>query len=691
MVLSKINSDISYPEIKSVDPGDLKQEANLYQIDVKDVEIIIAVGNSKNKFEDKNILIFPIYLVKHNNKVIQIGVYEILSSNYINYLDNHNNLNVEKLDDPLIYSFVTKDMLMKLRMEPETSLLREKEKGLKKKENKKGLEEEIGINKEGLEEGEEPNIEEINEQIIPIERKDIFILTRGVPIPPLLPEETKKTSKELTTQYKEANTDNWVQKYMKNKNYFIVDNEGKGDCLFATIRDAFSSIAQQTSVEKLRKKMSNEANEKLLSVYKELYDSFNNMIIESTIQIKELNIEYNKLQQLFATTLDRNERKDISESAKKIKLQHDNMVKEKAVSSRMINEYKFMKGIDTLEQLKKKMRTCDFWAETWAISTLERILNVKTILLSSEAYREKDLSNVLQCGQLNDDILEKMGVFLPEYYIIEDFTGGHYKLIGYKDKLIFKFSELPYELKKKIAEKCLEGETGTFTIIPDFQQFKKTIKKSGDTGKGVEEYYEDLSDAKLRGMYDDDTIFSFYSKSSDKPLPGKGAGEKIPNDKIKEYTELASIPQWRKKLSDFWVEPFLLDDHKWSSVEHYYQASKFKRMNPDYYLSFSLDYGKELAKDSAMAKAAGSSEAKYNGTLLRPLDVQIDPDFFGKRDSEAKSKARKAKFTENEDLKKLLLATKTAKLVHQQKGKKPIVFDDLMILRDKIRRSLIIQ
>jgi predicted NAD-dependent protein-ADP-ribosyltransferase YbiA (DUF1768 family) len=692
MVLSKINSDISYPEIKSVDPGDLKQEANLYQIDVKDVEIIIAVGNSKNKFEDKNILIFPIYLVKHNNKVIQIGVYEILSSNYINYLDNHNNLNVEKLDDPLIYSFVTKDMLMKLRMEPETSLLRENEKGLNKKANKKGLEEgeEVEINK-GLEEGEEPNIEEINEQIIPIERKDIFILTRGVPIPPLLPEETKKASKELTTQYKEANTDNWVQKYMKNKNYFIVDNEGKGDCLFATIRDAFSSIAQQTSVEKLRKKMSNEANEKLLSVYKELYDSFNNMIIESTIQIKELNIEYNNLQQLFTTTLDRNERKDISESAKKIKLQHDNMVKEKAVSSRMINEYKFMKGIDTLEQLKKKMRTCDFWAETWAISTLERILNVKTILLSSEAYREKDLSNVLQCGHLNDDILEKMGVFLPEYYIIEDFTGGHYKLIGYKDKLIFKFSELPYELKKKIAEKCLEGETGTFAIIPEFQQFKKTIKKSGDTGKGVEEYYEDLSDAKLRGMYDDDTIFSFYSKSNDKSLPGKGAGEKIPNDKIKEYTELASIPQWRKKLSDFWVEPFLLDDHKWSSVEHYYQASKFKRMNPDYYLSFSLDYGKELAKDSAMAKAAGSSEAKYNGTLLRPLDVQIDPDFFGKRDSEAKGKARKAKFTENEDLKKLLLATKTAKLVHQQKGKKPIVFDDLMILRDKIRRSLIIQ
>jgi hypothetical protein len=69
------------------------------------------------------------------------------------------------------------------------------------------------------------------------------------------------------------------------------------------------------------------------------------------------------------------------------------------------------------------------------------------------------------------------------------------------------------------------------------------------------------------------------------------------------------------------------------------------------------------------------------------LDVQIDPDFFGTRDNEAKSKARKAKFTQSEDLKNLLLATKTAKLVHQQKGKKPIIFDDLMILRGKLMNN----
>ena len=209
MVLSRINSDISYPEIKSVDPTDLKQEANLYQIDVKDVEIIIAVGNSKNTFEDKNILYFPIYLVKQNNKVVQIGVYEIQASNYLSYLDNYNNLNVEKLDDPLIYSFVTKDMLMKLRMEPETTLLRSAE-SMKEKVKEKVK---VKANKE-LE--EEPPVL-LQEQLIPEERQDAFVLTKGVPIPPLLPEETKKIAKELTTSYKETATDSWVQKYMKNK------------------------------------------------------------------------------------------------------------------------------------------------------------------------------------------------------------------------------------------------------------------------------------------------------------------------------------------------------------------------------------------------------------------------------------------------------------------------------------------
>jgi predicted NAD-dependent protein-ADP-ribosyltransferase YbiA (DUF1768 family) len=668
MVLSKIESEISYPEIKTVDSSDLQKEANLYQLEIKGVDVIIAVGNPKNTFEYKNILYFPIYLVKHNNKVVQIGVYEIMASNYISYLDEYNNLDVERLDEPLIYNFVSEDMLNRLRMVPDVPLRRI----VSKKDEDSDDEEEI---KEDIEE------EFVEHYEIPKEREDIFVLTKGVPVPPLLREETNKLAKDIKEKYHEDPNHDWIQKFMQNQYYNIIDNEGGGDCLFATIRDAFSSIAQQTSVHKLRKKLSEEATENIFMNYKEQYDMYNQSIIKDTNTIKELEAEYLNLKSKFSNVLDRNERQLITEAAKKVKAAHDKLVEEKKVTAELLKEYKFMRNIDTLERFKKKIRSCDFWAETWAISTLERILNIKFIILSSEAYKSGDIKNVLQCGQLNDEILQNKGVFHPEFYIMVDYTGSHYKLVGYKKKMIYKFSEIPYDIKKLIADKCLEKNAGPFSLIPDVQKFKASIQKNVIK----EAVYEDLTETKLRGLYTDDVAFLFYSKSNDKPLPGKGSGENIQNDMLKEFSELAIIPQWRKKLDNYWVSPFTLDNHKWASVEHYYQGSKFKQGHPEFYLSFSLDSGTELSKDPVMAKTAGGKSGKLKGELLRPVEVSIDPDFY-KRNKQELYAAQYAKFTQNEELKRLLLATKNAKLMHYIKGSPPEIFEELMLVRDKIQK-----
>jgi predicted NAD-dependent protein-ADP-ribosyltransferase YbiA (DUF1768 family) len=670
MVKSKIDSGVSYPELKSVDSGDTKLEADLYQIEINGIDVMIAVGNAKNTFEDKNILYFPIYLVKHNNKVVQIGVFEIKSSNYLSYLDDYNNLNIEMMNDPLIYSFSTSEFLNKLRMEPEVPLQRVKE--------------DSDSDTESVEEADVEEVAEYNEYYeIPKEREDIFVLTKGIPLPPLLREETKKQAKDYKEKYHETPSDTWIEKFMKNKNYNIIDNEGGGDCLFATIRDAFSSIAQQTSVNKLRKKLSHDSTEKVFLNYKEQYDMYNASLIKDTQMIKELEAQYLLLKQRFGEVIDRNEKKMVSNEAKSVKEQHDRLVEEKKVTAEILKEYKFMKGVDSLEAFKSKIRKCEFWADTWAVSTLERILNIKFIIMSSDIYKNGDLKNVLQCGQLNDTILEQRGRFTPEFYIIIDHTGSHYRLIGYKKKMIFKFVEIPYDIKKMIAEKCLEKNAGPFAIIPDFQKFKASQSKTVIK----EAQYEDLSEAKLRGLYDDNIVLQFYSKSIGKPLPGKGSGEKIPNERLKEFSELAIIPEWRKKLSNFWVQPFSLDNHQWASVEHYYQGAKFKKTFPDFYLSFSLDSGTDLSKDPSMAKAAGGKSGKFKGELLRPVEVSADSDFFGKRKSREMYAAQYAKFTQNEDLKKLLLATNDAKLNHFSRGSPPVVFDELMLIRDKIRRN----
>jgi predicted NAD-dependent protein-ADP-ribosyltransferase YbiA (DUF1768 family) len=691
MVLSKINSDVSYPELKSVDVSDLKMEANLYQLEIKDVDVIIAVGNAKNTFEDKNILYFPIYLVKHNNKVVQIGVYEIKASDYLSYLDESNNLDVEKIDEPLIYSFATSAFINKLHLKPDVPLRRIKPKKGTKKRSKEDADKDENSGSDtdsGSESDAEENNVEYNEHYeIPPERADIFIMTKGVPLPPLLTEETKKQAKDYREKYHESPKDEWIEKFMKNKNFRIVNNEGGGDCFFATIRDAFSSIAQQTSVQKLRKKLADMATEKIFFNYKEQYDMYMDSILKDTNKIKELEAEYLLIKQRFTEVIDRNEQKMLKNSAQEVKKEHDRLVEEKKVSAQILKEYKFMKGIETLEAFKSKIRKADFWADTWAISTLERILNIKFIIMSREMYKSGDIKNVLLCGQLNDEVLQQRGRFTPEFYIMIDYDGHHYQIIGYKKKLIFKFTEIPYDIKKLIVEKCMERNAGPFAIIPEFQKFKESIKShSKSATKEVE--YDDLSESKLRGLYDDDIVFQFYSKSVDKKLPGQGNGEKIPKEKLKDFAELAIIPQWRKKLSNFWVQPFSLDNHRWASVEHYYQGSKYKKTYPDFYLSFSLDSGTDLSKDPVMAKAAGSKTGKYKGERLRPIEVaEPDSDFFGNRKKKEIYAAQYAKFTQNDDLKKLLLATNDAKLSHFIKGSKPEVFDELMLIRDKIKRN----
>lgn len=699
MVVSKIDKNVSYPELKEVDPGDSQKEFNLYQIEIHGIDIIIAVGNAKNTFATNNITYFPVYLVKENNKVIQIGVYEIKSSNQLSYLDEDNEIDVEKIDGPLLYKYANKAFLEKNRKVPEKTIGKIIEERNPKEfveseqesetENESDNESESESDNESKKsEKRKPKIHTSSEDVvIPDNRKDIFVLIKGIPVPNMLKEETAKKSKSNREKYHESSGDLWIQKFMKNSAYDIYDNEGKGDCLFYTIRDAFAQIAQQTTIQKLRNRLADEATQELFSNYRDNYFMFNSTLIAETNEIKELEKDYTNIKNKFKEVLDRNERNLLTNTALKIKAKHDQLVKEKKVTAELLKEFKFMKNIDTLEKFKSHVKSCAFWADTWAISTLERVLNVKLIILSSEAYKEKDLDNVLLCGQINDLILQNRGEFYPEYYIIVEHTGDHYKLVSYKKKLILKFAEIPYDIKKMIAEKCMEKNSGLYSLIPDFKRFKDELPKKGSSKDEFEIDADDFNEARLRGLYDDSVVLLFYSKSSDKPLPGKGSGEKISENMVKEFATLATFPQWRKKLSNFWVQPFTLDNHKWSSVEHYYQGSKFKKNSPEFYLSFSLDSGTDLSKDPAMAKGAGGKTGKYKDKIIRPAEVSIDPEFFGGRDKKEMYDAQYAKFSQNEDLKNLLLATNRAKLTHHVRGKQPVVFDDLMVIRDKLKNN----
>jgi len=450
------------------------------------------------------------------------------------------------------------------------------------------------------------------------------------------------------------------------------------------------------TVTEMRVLLAGTATEELFLSYKTLYDDYTTHAVTLSREYKNVVGRLSTMRKQTETTKDHHLRQSLLKQSKDIKTLKDRLNKERADLDENFTEVAFMKGLDNLAMLKLKMKTNEYWADTWAISTLERELNLKTIIFSELNFKAGDEMNVLQCGQLNDTVLEQAGQFEPSFYVLVCYFGGyHYQIITYNTQASFTYTELPAEVKTLVVDKCLEKIAGPYSIIPEFRA--AALEKQPPAAAAaaaaaalpppvvLEEHASDL--------YDAATVFRFYGKSADKPLPGKGQGETLGPEGRAAYSELAAIPEWRRKLSNFWSTEFKLDGHKWASVEHYYQGSKFKKNNKDFYIKFSLDaLDSSIAKDPALAKAAGSKSGKFKGEQVRAKNIVIDPDFFTKASLASKltrselemESAMRAKFTQNADLKTLLLATKKAKLEQIAPSKPPVVFNHLM----RVRREL---
>lgn len=606
MVRSLLDKSVEYPELTGIDDEDENYDAPAYEVTIDGIVVEVSLGKPKYAFVEKSIVYFPAYLVFEDKVVRQIGLYEVLEENLPNVMDEEGDLDLTKTNDILRYKDVTGEML-----EEYASVLDEDIAGIDKKEVSEG--------KQSMKRG-----------------------------------------------YNEEDSKYWIQRYFKDNRFAIVDNEGGGDCLFLAIRDGLATIGKSMTVIEMRDRLSKEATPQQFQLYRELYESQYNQLKEVEARIKQYLEESKQLKARAKDAKTREEKALILKEAKAVADAHKYAKEEKAVAKEMLDEYKWMAKIDSFPKFIKAIRTCSFWADSWAISTLERILNIKLIILSDNAYDEGDIADIIQCGE-SDPELQKQGLFRPADYVIVSYTGNHYKLVTYDGKGAFTYNDLPREIVKLVRDKCLERMAGLFAMIPEFNE-------------GLEIPEEEVEEPEDLMLHSDLTVFQFYEKAAAKPLPGKGTGEKIGPEGDGAYKTLRG--EWRKMLSRGFDSQFKLDGHMWKSVEHYIQANKFKKTSPEFYLQFTLESGSELSKDADMAKAAGAGK-KYNGKVVRPKGVVVDPEWDESIERQVTEIAQRAKF-ENKELREVLKKTGDAKLLHYMKGQPPRVEVELM----KVRKSL---
>ena len=152
------------------------------------------------------------------------------------------------------------------------------------------------------------------------------------------------------------------------------------------LRDAFASIKMKTTVEKLRSALAAQVTEDTFRMYRDLYVMYKKSIKRDTAIMESMVSKNEELKQQLQTTKDRERQMVIVEEAKELANRFNQIKRERQMSYELLQENNMMKGVNTLHKFKRLVRTCRFWGDSWAISTFERVLNIKFILLSKRVF-----------------------------------------------------------------------------------------------------------------------------------------------------------------------------------------------------------------------------------------------------------------------------------------------------------------
>lgn len=664
---SRIHPSVHYTPSRVVYPEDCDTELTVYEQTAFVRTFLMALGKPKYLFAERGVYFVPIYLVPTDPQApkIQIGVYEYEKDRAVDLLDQDGDMDIDRMA-PLFYPFApevikatpsnTSEFLAVPATTGSIAVEAEREAETEAEATSSDSDDDDNVLHLAKTKTGPTTLGRQQAKLEAQLKKGVFTVDPHTPTPALLPEESQADAEKIRQEFEGGRSGRpWLQEFMKNPYYDIHPVEANGDCLFATIRDAFKQIGHHTTVADLRAVLAREVTDDVFQENRRLYLDLLGSIREYDHRLEQLKQGTVALRKQRYKSMSSADREANDTEKERIKKEAQEVVAMKKSTQEVIDETMGdLSAITTFDQYREYIQSSRYWADSWAISTLERVLNIKLVIFSELYYNEEAPHSVLNCGEVNRAI-EQQGRFHPNYYIMTTYSGNHYNLVSYKTKKVLTFSEIPYDVKTMIINKCIEKSSGIYYLIEDFRNFKVRLGIAPDMGAPDEESDDEIETeidiAGVEGeseglgpesepaerrprmgsidkhdLYDSTVVFRFFAKSEKTPLPGKGTGETIPKDKMAEYKDLKGVVDWRRKLDDSWVvgtateaggsgSGFMVEGHPYASVEHYYQSAKFRYpgaspQNQDFARLFALDSDSKIAQDVGLARAAGGKSGK---------------------------------------------------------------------------------
>ena len=273
MVVSILDPKLNYRENKSIHIDDVSQEVSIYEIPLYGQFYDIGLGSVKYDYNDSNnILHIPVYLVVNGRVIEQIGLYEVEGNSISSYLDEEGDIDLVKMKKPLLFSYVKKDYLNRIKTNLSGVVL-------SSSDSKSSCNEQSGDSVDTM--------------------VDVSL--------DLIPEQTTEQSKNERSSYKKEKDELWIRSFLKNAHIDEMDNEGGGHCLFAVIRDAYASSGIDMSIKELREKLSDYANQEQYQYYRGQYEMYRDAVKELTAKMKTLNKQNEDLRKKLKSVSSREE------------------------------------------------------------------------------------------------------------------------------------------------------------------------------------------------------------------------------------------------------------------------------------------------------------------------------------------------------------------------------------------------